>query len=113
MSIGFFSNHAHVLAIVAGEPAVRLREVAARLGITERAVQRIVADLDRAGLLARTREGRRNRYQVRREVSLPHPLERHRSAGAFLDLALEPSALPPPARTMNDPPPKREDSFID
>jgi DNA-binding IscR family transcriptional regulator len=104
MSITFLSNHAHVLAMVAAQPDVRLRDVAVRIGITERAVQRIVADLEREGLLVRSREGRRNRYQVRRDARLD----------ALLDVALGTGARHPPA----PPPPRefhrrREDSFID
>jgi len=103
MSISFLSNHARVLALVAAEPDVRLREVAARIGITERAVQRIVAELEREGLLLRSREGRRNRYQVRRDARLD----------SLLDLALgtgAPHPPPPPAREFHR---RREDSFID
>src|SRR5437660_1925919 len=103
--IGFFSNHAHVLALVAAEPEIRLREVAVRLGITERAVQRIVGELESAQLLARAREGRRNRYEVRREAPLPHPLERHHSAGTFLDLARGGAGQP---RPLAAPQPRRE-----
>jgi DNA-binding IclR family transcriptional regulator len=102
MSISFLSNHARVLALVAAEADVRLREVALRLGITERAVQRIVADLEREGLLSRAREGRRNRYQVRRDARL-HSL---------LDLALGSQAPRPPAPTR-ELQARREDSFID
>jgi DNA-binding Lrp family transcriptional regulator len=114
MSIGFFSNHAHVLAALSADPSVRMREVAVRIGITERAVQRIVADLERCGFVSRVREGRRNRYAVRREAKLLHPLERHRSAGAFLDLALGPPAVDPtPHVRARLEPARREDSFID
>jgi DNA-binding MarR family transcriptional regulator len=62
---GFVTNHAYVLRILAHEPNVTLREVAERIGITERAVQRIVAELEEEGYLMRVREGRRNRYAVR------------------------------------------------
>ena len=62
---GFVTNHAYVLRILAREPMVTLRETAERIGITERAVQRIVAELEQEGWLMRVREGRRNRYAVR------------------------------------------------
>jgi DNA-binding transcriptional ArsR family regulator len=62
---GFVTNHAYVLRCLALEPSLTLREVAERIGITERAVQRIVAELEDAGYLLRAREGRRNRYVVR------------------------------------------------
>lgn len=62
---GFVTNHAYVLRAIAREPGLTLREVAERIGITERAVQRIVAELEEADYLVRAREGRRNRYVVR------------------------------------------------
>jgi len=63
-----------------------MRDVAARVGITERAVQRIVADLDEAGYLAREREGRRNTYRVRPDLPLRHPIEAHRTVAALIRL---------------------------
>lgn len=86
----FLSNHTHVLLCLAGQPEQTLRDVAARVGITERAVQRIVADLESAGVLRREREGRRNRYELDLDAPLRHPLERHRSIGDILTLLLEP-----------------------
>lgn len=71
---GFVTNHAYVLRLLAREPSLTLRSVADRIGITERAVQRIVAELEEAGYLSREREGRRNRYAVR-EGRLRHPLD--------------------------------------
>ena len=62
---GFVTNHLYVFRMVAREPTVTLREVAERIGITERAVQRIIAELEEGGYLSREREGRRNRYVVR------------------------------------------------
>ncbi len=62
---GFVTNHAYVLRCLAREPSLTLRAVAERIGITERAVQRIVAELEEAGYLRRVREGRRNRYAIR------------------------------------------------
>lgn len=73
----FFSNHAHVLICLAEEPDARLRDVAARVGITERAVQSIIADLEQLGAITRTREGRRNHYEVHGDVQLRHPVEAH------------------------------------
>jgi len=61
----FLTNHAYVLRSLAREPGLTLREVAERIGITERAVQRIVAELEEGGYLLRAREGRRNRYVIR------------------------------------------------
>ncbi len=71
----FLTNHAHVLVCLERDPALRIRDVAERVGITERATQRIVADLVGAGCLEREREGRRNRYRVVGGVPLRHPLE--------------------------------------
>ena len=62
---GFVTNHAYVLRCLALKPEMTMREAAERIGITERAVQRIVAELEEAGYLLREREGRRNRYVVR------------------------------------------------
>ena len=82
----FLSNHGNVLLCIAREPGVRLREVAQRVGITERAVQRIVADLEEAGYLSRTREGRRNRYEVHAHVPFRHPALAHREVRVLLEL---------------------------
>lgn len=105
----FLSNHAHVLLCIAREPEIRLRDVAERVGITERAVQRIVADLEAGQYLERARSGRRNRYEVHPELSLRHPIEAHRDVGALLALVLEPEDPPEqPARkasNMAPPPP--------
>lgn len=82
----FLSNHAHVLVCLAADPQSRLRDVATAVGITERAVQKIVSDLEQAGVLSRTRAGRRNSYQLDLSVSLRHPLESHRTVGSLLAL---------------------------
>ncbi len=80
----FLTNHAHVLLCIARDPEARLRDVAAAVGITERAAQRIVAELAEAGYLEREREGRRNRYRVHPELPLRHPLERDHAVGDIL-----------------------------
>ncbi|MCB9896542.1 MAG: winged helix-turn-helix transcriptional regulator [Planctomycetes bacterium] len=82
----FLSNHAHVLICLAREPDLVLREVAARVGITERAVQKIVVDLEHEGLLTRSRDGRRNRYVLHLDRPLRHPLEAHRSVRELIEL---------------------------
>ena len=84
----FLTNHAHVLFCIAEDPEVRLRDVAARVGITERAVQRIVTDLEGEGYLTVAKEGRRNRYQVHYELPLRHPIERHRTVAALIELVV-------------------------
>jgi DNA-binding Lrp family transcriptional regulator len=65
-----------------------MRDVAVRVGITERAVQRIVAELEQGGYLTITREGRRNRYEVNPDLPLRHPVEAHRTVGQLIDLVL-------------------------
>jgi len=85
----FLSNHAHVLLLLARDPEIRLRDVAGRVGITERAVQRIVADLEEGRYIERERNGRRNRYRVHPELPLRHPVEAHCDVGALLKLILD------------------------
>jgi DNA-binding transcriptional ArsR family regulator len=82
----FLTNHAHVLVLLHEHPAIVLREVALRVGITERAVQRIVADLEDGGYIAREKVGRSNRYRVLVRLPLRHPIEAHRTIGDLLDL---------------------------
>jgi len=84
----FLTNHAHVLFCLAKDPEIRLRDVAERVGITERAVQRIVTELETAGHITRHRIGRRNTYTVHRQHSLRHPIENHRSVADLLALIL-------------------------
>ena len=73
----FLTNHAHVLICAHEDHSIRTRDMAVRVGITERAVQRIISDLCEAGYLTRTREGRRNRYTVHSEKPLRHRVEAH------------------------------------
>jgi DNA-binding Lrp family transcriptional regulator len=84
MSWTFFTNHAHVLFCIAQDPNLRLRDVAERVGITQRATQRIVAELDRDGYLTRERVGRRNVYAVNRHVNVRHPFESGTTVGDLL-----------------------------
>ena len=85
----FLSNHAHVLLCLARDPSLRLRDVAAEVGITERAVQKIVADLEAGGVLTRRRQGRRNRYEIDPHVPLRHPIEAHCQIGDLMRMVLE------------------------
>lgn len=85
----FLSNHAHVLILISKNQDIRLREIAEQVGITERAVQRIVSDLENDRYIERARVGRRNRYQVHPELPLRHPLEAHRRIGALIDLVVD------------------------
>ena len=72
----FLTNHALVLTTLSRQPDLRLREVASLIGITERAVQRIVSDLEAGGYLRRDRDGRRNHYRLQMGPGPRHPLER-------------------------------------
>lgn len=82
----FLTNHAHVLIVLDENPGIVLREVATRVGITERAVQRIIQDLEEGGFIHRTRVGRQNNYEVLAERPLRHPIESHRRIGDLLEL---------------------------
>ena len=78
-----------MLLLLARDPEVRLREVALRVGITERAVQRIVADLEAGRYIERERSGRRNRYRVHPEMPLRHPIEAHRRIASLISLVVD------------------------
>jgi predicted transcriptional regulator len=82
----FVTNHTQVLLCIARDANVRLRDVATTVGITERAAQRIVADLIEAGYVERERVGRRNRYVIHRSVRMRHPSQDGRHIGELLDL---------------------------
>ncbi len=82
----FLSNHGHVLVCIVGDPGVRGRDIAARVGITERAAQSIIADLVREGYVTRTRVGRRNHYEINPDRPLRHPVEQPHSIGELLQL---------------------------
>jgi DNA-binding MarR family transcriptional regulator len=80
----FLTNHAHVLVCVAHDSGIRLRDIAAAVGITERAAHRILSELVDEGYVTRERQGRRNRYQVKPELPLRHPLFQEREVGDLL-----------------------------
>ena len=88
-SWSFLTNHARVLACIARDPGIRLREIGDTLGITERAVHRIVDELDAAGYLARERRGRRSHYTIRPHLPLPDPLARGQKVGDLLRILTE------------------------
>lgn len=81
-----FSNHGHVLVVLSRDPDARLRDVAQVVGITERAVQKIVRDLQDGGLVSVTKQGRRNRYRLHPNQPLRHTLEAHCTTGELLDM---------------------------
>jgi len=86
----FFSNYGHVLVCLARNREARLRDVALEVGITERAVQKIVRDLQDADMLAVTKQGRCNRYRINKRKSLRHGLESHCTVGKLLNLVAKP-----------------------
>jgi DNA-binding MarR family transcriptional regulator len=91
----FVTNHAHVLEMIARDPASRLRDIALSVGITERTAAQIVNDLVEAGYLTKTREGRRNRYDVHHELPLRHPQHRHHTVGELIDFLEAPARRAP------------------
>ena len=91
----FLTNHAHVLLCITSDPEIRLRDVAASVGITERAAQRIVMELEEAGYLERERVGRRNRYRLHTDQPLRHPMDRDHWVSELLTVL---SHEPPPRR---------------
>ena len=88
----FLTNHAHVLIQLHADSELVLREVAAKVGITERAVQRIVHDLEVDGFIERQRVGRRNQYKVLASNTFRHPIEAHCQVTDLLELVNNPSA---------------------
>jgi DNA-binding MarR family transcriptional regulator len=89
-SFRFLTNHAHVLQVVSTDPTARLRDIAQTVGITERTAAEIVNALEQAGYLSKTREGRRNRYQVHQNLPLRHPQHRHHTVGDLIDFLQAP-----------------------
>ena len=84
----FLTNHARVLLCLADNPRIRIREIAQSVGVTERCVQRILAELEEAGYLTRVHRGRRNHYEIHSHLPLRHPSEQHRQVSALLDMVL-------------------------
>jgi DNA-binding MarR family transcriptional regulator len=82
----FFTNHARVLICIARDPGLRLRDLAAALGVTERSAYGIVADLVEAGYVVKDKDGRRNRYRVEAQLPLPESIGRERTIGEVLAL---------------------------
>lgn len=82
----FLTNHAHVLLCLVRSPDLLMREIASEVGITERAVQRIIADLRDEGYLSMHRDGRRNIYTMHTEQHLKHPIEAHRKVADLIRL---------------------------
>jgi DNA-binding transcriptional ArsR family regulator len=86
----FLTNHAHVLLCISRDPDITVRELAQRVGITERAVMRIIGDLDEADVIERTREGRRNHYEINVDLPLRHPVEDHCTVADLIGMFQQP-----------------------
>jgi hypothetical protein len=99
----FFTNHARVLVTIAADPEARIRDIAARIGITERAAQGIVKDLQEAGYVLSTRDGRRNRYEIVPGGTLRHPSQTDIPVQALIDLFANASLLKSRARRADPP----------
>jgi predicted ArsR family transcriptional regulator len=82
----FLTNHARALLCIAHDPGVRLRDLAAMVGVTERSVHGIISDLVADGYVVRDKHGRRNQYRIERHVPLRDPITRERTVGEMLDL---------------------------
>ena len=95
-SWGFLTNHARVLLCIAHDPGVRLRDIAATVGITERRAYGIVTDLTAAGYVIKHRDGRRNRYQIQAHMPLPEPASQEPAIGEVLALLIGNRARQPP-----------------
>lgn len=93
----FLTNHAYVLLAIARNRDVRLREIASQVGITERAVQKIIAELEATGIVTKSRDGRRNHYEVHTGAPLRHPLEAHRTVEALVRMLYDEE---PPQRDL-------------
>ena len=89
----FLTNHGKTLLLIAHDRRIRIRDITGHLRITERATQRIVADLARAGYIGRERDGRRNRYSVRTDVPLGLPTQRDIDIGSLLSILVTPEDL--------------------
>ncbi|MEU0162271.1 helix-turn-helix domain-containing protein [Streptomyces sp. NPDC006261] len=99
----FITNHARVLAAIADNPNIRIREIAAHCRLTERAVSRIISDLEQDGYLSHTREGRTNNYRVDPDKVLRHPAEAGLPVASLLSLLVQDEterAAPPTAHEL-------------
>lgn len=103
-----FSNHGHVLVCLARNKRARLRDVASDVGITERAVQKIVSELQQAGLIAITKHGRCNQYEIHGKKNLRHPLEAGCTVGRLLQLVVKSQGESSGEHTDSPPPSKPE-----
>ena len=99
------TGHGHVLAEIARNPGSRIRDLSAGAGITERTVPAIVADLQAAGSITRTRTGRRTQYTVNPDSPFRHPARDGHQVGPFLALLAASGDVPAPPGHRDEPPP--------
>jgi hypothetical protein len=90
----FLTNHARVLLCISRDPGIRLRDIADRVGVTERSAYSIVQDLAEAGYIVKKKDGRRNRYRVEADLPLPEPSSQERTVGEVLALLAGHDRLP-------------------
>jgi DNA-binding transcriptional ArsR family regulator len=90
----FLTNHARVLLCISRDPGIRLREIAASVGVTERSAYGIVQDLAEAGYIIKEKDGRRNRYRIEADLPLPEPSSQERTVGEVLALLAGRDQLP-------------------
>jgi hypothetical protein len=103
----FLTTHARVLLLVAHDPGIRLRDIAASLDITERSAFGIITDLVEAGYVVKEKDGRRNRYHIQVHLPLPEPTARERTVGEVLALltGTDASVTPEPTAAAGSPDP--------
>ena len=82
----FLTNHSHVLLAISKTPGIKVREISDLVGVTERAVLRIISELNDAGFISIEKIGRENRYSVTSDIPLRHPLEQHRTVSELLEM---------------------------
>lgn len=99
---GFLSNHGLVLLCIAHDPRARIRDIAAAVEITERAAQRIVAELIEYEYVSRTRQGRRNHYTVRGDLAISLPTRRDIDIGSLLNVLVPPGSSDQRAERVKD-----------
>ena len=89
----FFSNHTHVLVCIAEDPEIRTRDIAGRVGITERSAARIIQQLRSENILVAAKKGRRNQYFIDLDCQLRHQLEAHCTVGDILSVVIDESTI--------------------
>jgi predicted ArsR family transcriptional regulator len=82
----FLSNHSHVIILLSRDPTARIRDIASQVGITERAAQKILTELESDGYISKTKHGRRNHYDINTQQRLRHPVEAGYSIGELISL---------------------------